>query len=50
MSHSVKKFDRTAFTVSDYVVESLWVGIRWMRKKGHVVAVYYKLFSQDVIL
>lgn len=44
MSHSVKN-DHTALTVSNYVAESLWVGIRVMRNKGHVVIdVYYNLF------
>lgn len=36
-----ERFDCTALTVSDDVVESLWVRIRRMENKGDVVGVYY---------
>ncbi|KAK4827172.1 hypothetical protein QYF61_015134 [Mycteria americana] len=44
-----ERFDCTALTVSDDVVESLWVRIRGMEDKGDVVGgVYYRSLSQDV--
>ena len=44
-----EKFECTDLTVSDYVVESLWVEIRGTENKGDVVmGVYYQLPSQDV--
>ena len=44
-----ERFDCTALTVSDDVVESLWARIRGMVKKGDVVVgVYYRSPSQNV--
>ncbi|KAK4830989.1 hypothetical protein QYF61_014560 [Mycteria americana] len=43
-----ERFHCTALTISDDVVESLWVRIRVMENKGVVVVgVYYRLPSQD---
>ena len=43
-----ERFDCTALTVSDDVVESLWVMIRGMENKGDaIVGVYYRSPSQD---
>jgi len=43
-----ERFDCTAFTVEDDMVESLWVRIRGMENKADVVAgVYYQSSSQD---
>lgn len=43
-----ERFDCTALTVRDDVVESLWVRIRGMENKGDItVGVYYRSPSQD---
>ncbi|KAK4806962.1 hypothetical protein QYF61_027329 [Mycteria americana] len=42
-----ERLDCTALTVSDNVVENLWVRIRKVENKGDVVGVYYQSPSQD---